>query len=63
MVEGRGLSSRFLIEYHDDLANGKVVLFTPGETEAPRYTPYLTDNTTTGLFAKATDGAVVLLER
>lgn len=63
MVEGRRVSSRFLIEHYDDLANGKVVLFTPGETEATRYTPYLTQNTTTGLFAKATNGAVVLLER
>lgn len=41
----------------------KVVLFTPGEVAAPGYTPYLTENTTTGLFGKATDGAVVLLER
>lgn len=45
------------------MANWKVVLFTPGEIEAPGYVAYLTENTTTGLFAKETKGAVVLLER
>jgi hypothetical protein len=39
-----------------------IVLFTPGETAADRYTGYLTNKTITGLFAEAIGGAVVIVE-
>ncbi|EAW11756.1 putative serine peptidase [Aspergillus clavatus NRRL 1] len=39
-----------------------VVLFTPGEADAPGYTGYLTNQTLPGRFAQEIGGAVILLE-
>ncbi|EPE10865.1 serine peptidase [Ophiostoma piceae UAMH 11346] len=39
-----------------------VVVFTPGESAANRYTGYLTNRTITGQFAKAIGGAIVMIE-
>lgn len=70
MVEGTRGSGELLIHTYrklklDNLINDdwKVVLFTPGEVSATGYSAYLTENTTTGQFAKETLGAVVMLER
>lgn len=39
------------------------MLFTPGEVAADGYTGYLTEQALPGLLARATKGAVVLIER
>ena len=41
----------------------KVILFTPGETEAAPYTGWLTNRTLLGLYAQEFGGAMIMLER
>lgn len=45
------------------LTSRKVVLFTPGEVEAPAYTGYLTNLTMIGQYAQEIGAATILLER